>query len=445
MRYWRATAVVVGLALALVVVAVIKDDSSPQARKSPERPAKHQPRQATERLSVYVDIGSVGGECSDRRTQRQAAAPETPVCGLEAALALAPPGGVVRVVGGPYPRLELSDDVVPRDVRVVGTGDTRPVIERLEIEAAEELWLQNLDLGPVRLGGGVQGAELVDSVVRGGVVLDSGASAVLIAANDITSPGGTGVFFSSSVGKPTIENVTIRGNRIHDLGVAGVNARNFRNVVVEGNEITGVTAREPGQHTDVIRTFAGGSSLIVRNNVLHDNSAIGIFTKDGPVNGVRIENNVILRTTKHHAISLYDAHGVTLANNTVAGNEFGVVLRPGTTGVTSINNIFQYLTDRGAEYVRNERNIVGGQSVLRFNAPDRLDYRLTSASPAVDAGTSRGAPAYDTEGRFRVDARRRRNRGTGRIRYVDIGAYEYGSRRKAPGGRNRCCPMRPWR
>ena len=447
MRSWQSSAAVVAAALALVASTWVTDGTDPEARRPAERPPRPEPRPTTDRPSVYVDVGSLGGRCDDRRTLREAASPRTPVCSLAGALAIAPAGAVVRVLGGPYPDLQLREEApLASGVAVVGAGTARPVIGRIEIAAADGLRLQRLDAAAIVLGGGVRDAQVLDSVVAEGIVLDEGASDVLIAANDITAPRSTGVFFSSSAGKPAIERVTIRGNRIHDLGVAGISARNFRDVLVEGNEITRVVPWRAGQHTDVVRTFAGGRGLVIRNNVLHDNTAIGIFTKDGPVRDLRIENNVILRTRRHHAISLYDAHRVTLANNTVAGNQFGVVLRRDTTGVTSINNIFQSLTaERGMTYARNERNLVGGVQSAHFSAPSRLDYRLARTSPAIDAGTSLGAPRRDTEGRYRVDVRARRNRGAGRVRYVDIGAYEFGSRRKGPGSRNPCCPMRPWR
>jgi Repeat of unknown function (DUF5648) len=53
------------------------------------------------------------------------------------------------------------------------------------------------------------------------------------------------------------------------------------------------------------------------------------------------------------------------------------------------------------------------------------DFHLRAGSPAIDAGTSDGAPPYDLEGRLRFDDPATPNTGGGAPPYYDIGAFEF--------------------
>jgi hypothetical protein len=57
----------------------------------------------------------------------------------------------------------------------------------------------------------------------------------------------------------------------------------------------------------------------------------------------------------------------------------------------------------------------------RFVDEQTDNYRLSSASPAIDAGTNAGAPDVDLDGR-----RRPRDGDADRMRIVDMGAFEFG-------------------
>ena len=53
------------------------------------------------------------------------------------------------------------------------------------------------------------------------------------------------------------------------------------------------------------------------------------------------------------------------------------------------------------------------------------DFHLQAGSPAIDAGTSDGAPTTDKDGKPRWDDPATSDTGAGAISYVDIGAFEY--------------------
>lgn len=62
----------------------------------------------------------------------------------------------------------------------------------------------------------------------------------------------------------------------------------------------------------------------------------------------------------------------------------------------------------------------------KFVDPAAGDYHLQSGSPAIDAGTSDGAPSKDLECRSRFDDLATPNTGAGAFPFYDIGAFEFG-------------------
>jgi hypothetical protein len=252
------------------------------------------------------------------------------------------------------------------------------------------------------------------------------------------------VFFSSQSGSPAIVDTTIRGNVCDGAGVTGVNARNFRGLLIEGNEITRVASYDGVVHPNAIRTFAGGSGLVVRGNFIHDNVAQGFFIKDGKVTDVTLENNVIVRTgSTFKDVNIYDVDGLKMVNNTIWGK--GMVFQGTTTGVMLRNNILSNLTTNAntpLSAAQENYNLIASGLRLgpndiavppQFVDPDRLDYRLAPGSPAIDAGTSDQTPTRDRMGLSRVDDPATPNTGAGQQPFYDIGAHEYaGSTQPAP-------------
>jgi len=163
--------------------------------------------------------------------------------------------------------------------------------------------------------------------------------------------------------------------------------------------------------------------LVVRNNFIHDNKAICFFIKDGLVNDVVLENNVIVRNDTY-GIQVYDVNGMRVVNNTIMDNLGGVLFRGRVSDLELVNNVMSSLsatpetTFAAADfnYVAERKVSHEGQHDLEdapeFVDPEELDYQLTRRSSAVNAGTDDGAPPVDHAGRAR--------RGP-----VDVGAYEY--------------------
>ena len=389
--------------------------------------------------AYWVDRDSLGGPCDDERSPTTATSARRPWCSLERALAAAPSGTLVRVRAGDYPPLTVVDDRARTDyVTIDGSGSGTIALAGLSTQKSSFIRLRDVRItGPVLVGHGSHHVAIINCrLVRHGVTLQDGTSDVRILDNHITAPRGSGVHFSTGNEEAPISNVVIRGNHFDDIGVAAINARNFRNVNISDNEFEGVHSHNGVVHPDVIRTYHGGVGLVVRGNFLHDNDAIALFIKDGKVEDVVIENNLIVRTRSFYAFQVYDVDGLTVVNNTIVDNTYGAVFKGRATRVVVKNNILGSLNRVGSvQFDYEDHNYIGGgnlrgagehdfSSGVRFVDRENLDYRLAPQSAGIDAGTSDGAPPLDRLKQRRVDDPRVPNRGAQGGQYVDLGAHE---------------------
>lgn len=392
-----------------------------------------------DRTGYWVDRASLGGSCDDDRSPATATSPKRPWCSLERALAAAPSGGLVRVRAGEYPPLDVVGDAARTDyVTIEGSGAGTIAIAGLRTRRAAFVRLRDVRItGPVLVGHGSHHVAIIGNrLAPYGVTLQDGTSDLRVQGNHITAPRGSGVHFSSGRDEAPISNVVIRGNHFDDIGVAAINARNFRNVKITDNEFEAVHSHDGVVHPDVIRTYHGGRGLVVRRNFLHDNEAIAFFIKDGKVEDVVLENNLIVRTRGFYAFQVYDVERLEVVNNTIVDNAHGAVFKGAATHVVMQNNILDSLNSQGSvRFDYEDHNLIAGGNLpgggrrdisagVRFVDRANLDYRLAPGSAGIDAGDSAGAPPLDRHGEQRVDDPRVPNRGVGDDRYVDLGAHE---------------------
>jgi Right handed beta helix region len=379
------------------------------------------------------------------------------------AVATAAPGSTVLLRGGSYPALTAPAGDRAAPVTVAAAAGQTVTMPNVNVPAgAANLVFQGLTLtgegGPAfNIGDNAHNIQLLNSVVRDSgdaILIRPGVSNVLFEGNDISSkaPGATGggiglAFASTSTlpgsppGNPNqtpISNVTIRNNTFHDIGSDAIRPANFVNLVVEGNDISGV--KENGDHCDVLQVTFGGRDFIFRDNYVHDNAGQGLFIKDGQVTNARVENNIFVHNSLEITVSFFDTINLTLLNNTVWDNTAGnVFLRTGIRNVVTRNNVFQSLdADSPSEansQSQQDYNLIGGGNVgargphdikgtPKFVNAAGYDYRLAAGSPGIDAGNADGAPTYDKACRPRFDAPDA-NKGVGNPPYVDMGALEY--------------------
>jgi Right handed beta helix region len=423
--------------------------------------------QAATQLTLYVDQGSIGGQCSDSFSATQAQSQTTPLCTLDQALTLASSGSTVLLRAGAYPALTVNGGNRTALVTVAAYGSETVSLPSIVLGSDTDfLRFQGLRLtgdanaSDLDVGAGSHDVQIADSQIasqtQDAIALRPGVANVLIDGNHISSKapgatdGGDGIAFDSTStlpdsppGNPAdapISDVTISNNRFDNIGVDAIRPANFVNLKIEGNDITGIN--ENGEHTDAIQTVFGGTNLDVESNLIHNNGGEGILIKDGQVTGAVIANNVVVHTTAEIQLQVFDTIGLTIVNNTFWDNEYNVVLRPGVRNAVIRNNIFQdEVAEDPAESAQNvhqDYNLVADgwnwgavgphdiSTPPAFVDPAANDYRLASGSAGIDAGDGSAAPLFDKACRARYDAPGVANKGTGTPRYVDIGALEYG-------------------
>ena len=366
-----------------------------------------------------------------------------PWCSIERALSAAPARSVVYLRAGTYPRLDLEGAPRKTGLTVRSYPGERVTVEGALIGKERNIRLERLRITRgVVIGPGARNITIrKNRLDPAGILIEEGSARVLVRDNYVKNPEGSGVHFSATPGEPPIRHVRIRNNHFDNIGVVGVNARHFRNLLIDANEFEGIHSWDGVVHPDVIRTYDGGTKLVVRRNFIHDNAAQGFFIKDGTVHNVLFENNVIVRMKgAFQAVNIYDVERIKLLNNTILDT---AVFQGEATGVVLKNNIFNVLavTSDDTTFAYNDHNMAmkdsfglpqGAHDVLR-TPRFRSQFRLAPGSPGIDAGTSVGAPKRDRLGRRRVDVRGVPNRGTGPERFFDLGAHEFVPKRNKRG------------
>ena len=335
---------------------------------------------------------------------------------LAAAVASAPAGSTICVPGGSYPALTLSA-ARSGDVRVAAKPGATVTFADLNFsKSASHITLQGLHInGEVNLAEeGAHHIAVTWSWIVGGVSVNWGCHDVLVEHNDIRSPTGNGVELISqqpSPGAPggsgvnplaPVERVTIRGNKLHDIGTDGIFMGNYRDILVEDNEISGLN--ENGQHTDALQSVFGGSRLTFRGNYVHDNRGEGFFVKDGQAKDLVVEDNLFVHTRDLWQISFYNSipdqtpYGARIVRNTVWDSNLPInVLGTENRSVYIHNNVFNNMyveVSSARAHINQSQNVIPGvgrrpgdvAGPAGFRNSGAGDYRL--ASPPFPAGVT---------------------------------------------------------
>ncbi len=230
--------------------------------------------------------------------------------------------------------------------------------------------------------------------------------------------------------------VQISGNRVHDLGTtscysgAGINNNGY---TIHDDNIIGNIVYNIGPKSScnqIHGIYYSNLKAHISNNITYNNAGYGIQCWHA-CNKVIIDNNLVFGNRFGGIIiGAGDAPGGVVTNNSIianniAINNIGYGIReyeyPGSNTIGSKNQILKNIV---------YGNTVGGISLLNgntasgtitshvqfvnFQADGSGDYHLKPKSPAIDAGTSIGAPTDDIDGVPRPQ-------GKG----YDIGPYEY--------------------
>ena len=296
----------------------------------------------------------------------------------------------------------------------------------------------------VTLKSGIQllGADPKTTIIDG--ENDDGAVVALISVSDVrvsgftiggaisggSLPGGAGIFVNFPVASIHIDNNILTAN---DIGIGILNASLGsggpaidRNLISQNN-FYGI--RDPGTGP-------------ITNNVIADNGWFGIL-KEGNSAASIITNNTIVNNGDD-GIRIFDDRVTTIRNNIMSGHRnFGIDVRsankPSAKRPLVAFNLFFNNRDGNFSDIdppvgnnatlntaaqinslaENSDNIIADP---QFVNPSLGDFRLTAGSPAIDAGTNKGAPLLDFAGNPRpID-------GDGDdIAVADMGAFEFGA------------------
>jgi hypothetical protein len=329
---------------------------------------------------------------------------------LQQAVAAAPNGSAIYVAGGSYGAVAVT---AARN----GYVTIRPT-------AGATVTLADVNFGPsasyVRLEGftvssqvdiaenGGHHVQLVGNDLRG-VKAKWGSHDLLIERNWIHDCGNCISLISTAKGVPgspdpnandlaPVSNVTIRGNKIARPATDALFLSNFRSVLVEGNDISGVI--ENGAHNDCLQTVWGGDGLTFRENYLHDNRCQGFFIKDGEVKNVVVENNLMIRNNmpasgqgQPHVFQVYGVRTMRVERNTMWPSAGSQVLRDdASSGILVQNNIMSNFVpsdDSGTDttdFYRDRAVLVEDYNVLGGSSAWASTYKgahsVRSSSPA---------------------------------------------------------------
>ena len=233
------------------------------------------------------------------------------------------------------------------------------------------------------------------------------------------------------------ERVQVVENHVHDRGEGprggeGIDAKDgCANVVIRGNHVHGTRL---GIYVDAWKTHS--HDIEVAQNIVHDCEGCGFAVaseRGGLVENVRFANNIAYRNRSAGIMVAgwnggwqHPIHNVQIINNTVYANGWeehawgggigvessearGIVIR---NNICSQNREWQMMDQVGGGEVVIDHNLIDGyrghEKETRGNAsvegsplfadPDGADFRLRAGSPAVNAGSSEGAPTVDFAG-----------------------------------------------
>ena len=273
----------------------------------------------------------------------------------------------------------------------VPTSGTNSLVENLIVE---DNIFQNCTF-PVELvpGDGATGTHIRGTIVRHNTFLQNvqpvsigtiAGTTRVAAANVIESTRIDSNLFIGS-GNPAV--IMGAGNGAMATGNSIVDTEIINNIIVGCRiQVTAGFEQARGNTIDRLR--------IINNTITECQSGPAIFVTAGDDTLDDITNVVVLNTILWH--NLNDILGLTVPQVRFT--------------LTSIDR-----------FVGQNGNISGDPL---FRDPTHGDYVLRDGSPAIDAGTSDGAPAFDRLGNARCDNLRVPNRGAGAAPRTDLGALE---------------------
>jgi uncharacterized repeat protein (TIGR01451 family) len=218
------------------------------------------------------------------------------------------------------------------------------------------------------------------------------------------------------------EGTIIAGNIFEGIVLAGVSSviyGNFASPIVEGNVFRGTSCAD--QENSGVLQFLNSASPVIVNNVFEKNTCIAVNLSSDATASPNVTGNTVV-LNKAGIVVRNSAQGAQkFRSNIVFGNTIGLEVARGVTigpDIWTCNLVFGNAQDfRGIE---SQTGISGNVAAdPMFVDKETGNYRLKHGSPAIDSGSSIGAPGNDLDGIVRpIDGN-----GDG-VAAFDIGAFE---------------------
>ena len=302
----------------------------------------------------------------------------------------------IKVDNAPYAIIEGNTIVKNRSDRG-GAGIW--IIRQTVFTITNNIIADNIANGSADGGGGINLGEIGQNGVGSGLIANN-----LIYNNRATGHGGGGIGMVGMPGPLVIRNNQIYGNQARDG--AGMAIEDAQNVIVNSNLIYGNTSSSATAGVYIRGGTSATTSVIsLLNNFIYKNDDYGVNAQN--TGGFTLTNNTLVNNAGV-GISAYPAVGgqnIRLVNNIVS-HHGGCALTNGPYTLT--NNLFFF---NGGSGCTATTGLTSNPLYVSF-ATD--DFRLSNGSPALDTGTSIGAPSTDYFGSPRPQ-------GSG----IDIGAHEF--------------------
>lgn len=320
---------------------------------------------------------------------------DSPFASINKAASLATAGTIVHVADGTYNETVITNISATQLARITFTSDNKwgaKIVSAGTPDSTDATWENNADYIDI-LGFDVSGGKRIGILNRGSHVNIKQNKVHDISVGYCESSGGAGI---DSAYSPNQQDNEYSGNLVvnvgpkpcsyvHGIYIQSLNEKVMNNIIVNNGGI-GVACTH------------GCNSPVISNNTIFNNGygiRIGWSTTNpvGKTENAIVTNNIILNNAKYAIYEYTTGLGTNnqLSNNILLGNN------PNTCSANDCQNTLS-------------------QDPQMVNPlPDGSgDYHLKNTSPAIDTGTSNGAPTTDYDG-----SQRPQKNG------FDIGAYEY--------------------
>lgn len=260
----------------------------------------------------------------------------------------------------------------------VSTGSNNRVVGTRIFENTFINGIVPIFIGVVAQNRSASGSVIEDTVIRGNVFFGTLDSVKVVGG--ATVGGATNATGNSTINTQIVNNLIVTGNGIHIIGGGPGGS---------GNRVDGVQVIN---NTIVTHPLAG-----VRADKNRDDGT------ENSVTGVSVLNTIFQKREPDTP----RPEDVIAGEITPDQVRFSIISTPGFVGVNG-----NFSAD--PKFVNPN-----------FANPEEGDFHLQPGSPAIDAGTSDGAPSTDLEYRPRFDDPATVNAGSGEVPYYDLGCFEY--------------------